>query len=68
MIEVKDVKRLLGKEVSCNLPRIFDKEVRMTLVGYTLRVDTKTKKVFQQLIVQDKSGAEYVIRMENANE
>ena len=68
MISVSDVKRLLGKEVSCNLPRIFATEVRMTLVGYTLRVDTKSKKVFQQLIVQDKAGAEYVVRMENVNE
>lgn len=67
-MNVSDVKRMLGKKVSCNLPQISSEQVKMTLVGYTLRVDTKSRKVFQQLIVQDKAGAEYVVRMENVNE
>lgn len=61
-MEIGDVKRLLGKAVIVDNPYIKGEFI---LTAYVLRVSDKG--LLHQLIVKDASGAEYVIKMGDAN-
>lgn len=61
-----DVKRLMGKAVKICGNAHFDANTEFVLTAYVLRLHRG--KLLHQLIVQDKSGAEYTVRLEEAYE
>lgn len=64
-MNIADVKQLLGRAVKVN-NRHFDANTEFILTAYVLRLHRG--KLLHQLIIQDASGAEYTVKMEEAND
>ena len=69
-MRVEDFKRLVGKTVNVRLPRHFQEDIPMRLLGYTIRLKKGDRgdELIRQLIVADRSGTEYYVRMEDVYE
>lgn len=69
-MRIEDFKRLVGKTVNVHLPRHFQEDIPMQLLGYTIRLKKGDRgdELIRQLIVADRSGTEYYVRMEDVYE
>lgn len=69
-MRVEDFKRLVGKTVNVHLPRHFQEDIPMRLLGYAIRLKKGDRgdELIRQLIVADRSGTEYYVRMEDVYE
>jgi len=64
VITLKDVTRLLGKQVTVDIPALQGEQ--LVLVGYVLR--WLDGRVYHQILLQGRAKEEYTVRMDNVSE
>lgn len=64
MITLKDVTRLLGKRVNCDIPALQGEQ--LVLVGYVLR--WLDGRVYHQILLQGHAKEEYTVKMDDVTE